>query len=443
MRIKNLCYLFYYAAIAASFCSCNNNGDASGEKKGTGKVVAKDSSAVVAVKKIPQKDTSSLLINADSNAFNLVPHHIILKKGIELDINIPEGYNISIASEGLRRLRFLSKSPDGRLFATDMFDKSDNKKGKVYIFSEWNDSTKQFNHINTFLDSLHNPNQVAFYRNGDKDFIYVAETGRLIYYAYHAGDTIATGLPVEVATFPDYGLSYKYGGWHLTRSIAFHNNKLYVSVGSSCNACIEKEDVRATILEMNPDGSNKKIFASGLRNSVGIQWINNQLWATSMGRDLIGPDKPEDLLLRVEEGTVYHWPYYYQYQNHVYPDEQMHDSAMLNNLKVTTQPPVAFAGFKAHSAPLGFAYFQQFDDAKLNNALLVALHGSTSVWRQRGNAIVKANGGNNYTEVVSGFLTGKTEAERKGRPCDVMMNDQKSFFFTDDHNGVLYYVWKE
>ena len=428
--------------ILCVFLSCDNN-------EGSNRIDAKpgkdsvDAAFIVNQKVHREQDTSAIVINTDTGRFHMVPHHIALKKGVELDLNIPEGYNISVAAEGLKRLRFLRKSPDGRLFATGMFDKSDNKRGCVYVFSGWNDSTHQFQKIYSFLNGLHNPNQIAFYNKNDSSFIYVAETERLCYYVYRSEDTVATGAPIVVANFPDYGLDYKYGGWHLTRSIAFHNNKLYVSVGSSCNACIEKEDVRATILEMNPDGTGQKIFASGLRNSVGIKWIGNQLWATSMGRDLIGPDKPEDLLLHVQRGIYYHWPFYYQYQNHIYPDDQMQDTAKKNHTIIPPTPPLAFAGFKAHSAPLGIDYFQHFDDPGLKNALLVALHGSTSVWRQRGNAIVKANGGNKYTDVVNGFLAGKKENGRKGRPCDVLMNDSKSFFFTDDHNGVLYYVWKE
>ena len=82
-------------------------------------------------------------------------------------------------------------------------------------------------------------------------------------YRYENGSTKPTGEPQVLATFPDYGLSYKYGGWHLTRTIAVGpNNKIYVSVGSSCNACEEKEDVRASVLEMDPDGKNKRHFAA-------------------------------------------------------------------------------------------------------------------------------------------------------------------------------------
>ena len=436
-------FFLSFCVAASLWCaSCNNSA-------GSGAATPKEDSVVLTDKPAPAPaaavaaDTSTAFINTTDSLFTLVPHPIHLQKGIDLNLGVPEGYQISIAYEGLNRLRFLEKSPDGRLFATDMYDVSDNKKGKVYVFANWDDSTHRFKNIYTYLSGLHNPNQVAFYHYKGRDIIYIAETGRLGYYEYHAGDTAATGAYTQVASFPDYGLSYKYGGWHLTRSLAFHKGRLYVSVGSSCNACIEQEAVRATVISMKPDGSDQQFFARGLRNSVGIQWVGNQLWATSMVRDLIGADKPEDLFQRVDSGRVYHWPYYYQLNGALYPDQAMHDTARQHGLPVPPPPPPAFCGFKAHSAPLGFDYFDGFGDARFNHAFLVALHGSTTVSRQRGNAIVKVLGGNNYTDVVNGFLEGKEEKDRKGRPCDVMMQDATSFFFTDDYNGVLYYVWKE
>lgn len=377
-------------------------------------------------------------------AIALSPHAIHLQKGVDLNLSVPEGYGINVAFEGLRRLRFLAKSPDGRLFATDMFNTSDNKKGRVYIFGDWDSAGRQFRRVVTYKDSLHNPNQVAFYNDEGKDYIYISETGVLTRYLYHAGDTTAGGKPDTVATFPDYGLSYKYGGWHLTRSLAFHNDRLYVSVGSSCNACIEKENVRASIVEMNPDGSGKQpLFATGLRNSVGMHWVDGELWVTSMGRDLLGPDKPEDLFQQVEMGEFYGWPYYFQYQDSIYADTAMQRLAREQQVKMPAPPPVAFCGFKAHSAPLGFAWFKGFRDSLLSDHALVCLHGSTTVSRQRGNAIVRITRKGSYAPVVDGFLSGRTSADRKGRPCDVLQEDSRSFFFTDDLNGVLYYVWKE
>lgn len=373
----------------------------------------------------------------------LTAHAIHLQKGVDLSLQVPGGFNICIAYEGLRRLRFLTKSPDGRLFATDMFNTSDNRRGRVYIFEGWDSAAHRFSAVHTYLDGLHNPNQVAFYHDKGTDYIYVSETEKLSRYPYHTRDTVPSGPAEQIATWPDHGLDYKYGGWHLTRSLAFHGGKLYVGVGSSCNACIEKEDVRATIQEMKPDGSDRRTFATGLRNSVGIKWVGDKLWATSMGRDLLGPDRPEDLFLTVSRNVNYGWPYYFQFRGRIYDDTAMQRAAKEAGQTLPQAPPLAQCGFLAHSAPLGFDYFSHFSDSLLNDVFLVALHGSTTVSRQRGNGIVAVSSSGRYVPVVDGFLTGRTEADRKGRPCDVMMNDARSFFFTDDKNGVLYYVWKE
>jgi len=411
-------------------CACN--------EEGTTKESLTDTSKPKPVQLIHPDSVNiqpPFIINQSDKVIRLTPRKIHLAKGKDFTLNIPEGFEISIAAEGLNRLRFLAKSPDGRLFATDMHDKSDNKKGKLLLFDNWNENTKKFDSITQYLEALHNPNQVVFYNN----YLYVAETGTLSRYAYDSSERRPSSPPEIIATFPDYGLGYKYGGWHLTRSIAFNNDKLYISIGSSCNACIETEDLRATIMEMNPDGSDKRIFARGLRNSVGMKWVSNRLWVTAMGRDLIGPDKPEDLFLSVEKDGFYGWPFYYQYKDRVFDDLQFKDSARASWIM---KPSVAFAGFKAHSAPLGFEYMNDFADDNLKNCFLVCLHGSTSAWRQRGNAIVKVIGGTRYIDVVSGFLTGKTDKDRHGRPCDILMQDSNSFFFTDDLNGVLYYLWK-
>jgi glucose/arabinose dehydrogenase len=366
------------------------------------------------------------------------PQEINLHNKKSFTLFVPEGYHISVAAEGLKRPRFFSMSPDGRLFITDMYNRSDNHLGRIIILDQWNEQQHRFNRQRTYLAKLHNPNQILFLTRGEKQYLYVAETEKLSYYSYQPGDTVPSSSPTIIARFPDQGLDYKYGGWHLTRSLSFHNNKLYVSVGSSCNACIEKEKIRATILEMNPDGSDQKVYASGLRNSVGIKWIDGELWATCMGRDGIGPDKPEDLFQKIKKDTDYGWPYYFQYRKKIYEDKQFMDSA-----GKPPKPPVAPWGLPAHSAPLGFGYLRGFSDEKLNNSFLVALHGSTSVWRQRGNSVVQLMPDGSLREIVTGFLQGKTESQRFGRPCDVMQRDQNSFYISDDKNGVIYLLWKD
>jgi len=370
----------------------------------------------------------------------LVKQEVRLKNKTAFSLLVPEGYRIAVAAEGLNRPRFFCVSPDGRLFITDMFDRSDNKKGKVLILEDWADSSKQFQKTTTYLSNLHNPNQVAFYIRNGEYFLYVAETGKLSYYRYLPGELQPPGPPTIIARFPDYGLSYKYGGWHLTRSIAIHHNKLYVTIGSSCDACIEKEEIRASLVEMDPDGSNLKYIARGLRNAVGIKWVKDELWVTNMGRDNRGPDKPEEQLMKITPGSFYGWPYYFQYRKQIITDPAFKDSLKPAWVK---RPPISQWGIKAHSAPLGFTYFSVFSDSLLNNSFITALHGSTSVWRQRGNAVVQMLPNGQYREIVSGFLQGKTEDKRFGRPCDVLQWDDRSFFISDDKNGVIYYVWKE
>src|ERR1041385_1537576 len=146
-----------------------------------------------------------------------------------------------------------------------MYNKTDNSRGVVYILEQFDPATRQFKKVTKFLSALRNPNTVAFYtdRSGT-DWFYLALTDRLVRYRYQAGKDAPTGEPQVLATFPAYGLSYKYGGWHLTRTVVVGGDgKIYVAVGSSCNACEEKEEVRASILQMNPDGTNKKHIARG------------------------------------------------------------------------------------------------------------------------------------------------------------------------------------
>ena len=385
---------------------------------------------------------ADFLLNTNDNKIPLFPHKIQLKKGVNLTLNMPEGFNVSVAYEGLDRLRFLTLSPDKRYFVLDMWNRSDNKKCKVYILENWDETEHRFKTIKTYLAGLHNANQVAFYTDKGVDYIYVSESGKITRYPYQKGDDKPRGEGQIIIKMPNTGTSYKYGGWHMTRSLAFHENKLYVSIGSGCNACVETEEMRSAIMEMNPDGSGSRYYARGVRNAVGMKWVGEKLWVTDMGRDQIGGDVPEDMMHTVEDGQYYGFPFFYQFRGKIIADKEFKSSIRPSFVKT---PPVAFCGFKAHSAPLGFDYLKDFDDVALNNSFLVALHGSNMTSRNRGYSVVKVNGTNSYTDVVTGFLppNSKEEKDRLGRPCDVLMRDNKSFFVTDDMNGVLYFFWKK
>ena len=360
----------------------------------------------------------------------LTPHHITLANGKSFDLNLPEGFEISVAAQGLRRVRFMARSPDDRIFVTDMLNLSDNRRGTVYILDQFDPATRQFKKVTKYLSNLRNPNSVAFYtdRSG-ANWFYLALTDRLVRYRYEAGKDAPSGEPQVLATFPDYGLGYKYGGWHLTRTIVVGGNgKLYVSVGSSCNACEEKEEVRASVVEMDPDGKNQRYFARGLRNAVGLRWVNDRLYATNMGSDHLGDNRPADTFYSLQAEKNYGWPYCFQAGPRIYPDPKFNaGGAKFDCAKV----PEALVSFPAHSSPLGLEYF--------DNSFLVALHGSTKKGLRRGYRVVRIS--ESRPGVAEDFITGFFEPPLKvnGRPADIF-NFQNGFLLTDDYAGVVYYV---
>lgn len=365
----------------------------------------------------------------------LVPQRIDLKNGRSFTLNVAAGFEIIPAAEGLKRPRFFAKSPDGRIFVTDMYNLTDNKRGAIYILDEWNAAAGKFGRVKRYLSGLHNPNSVQFYRDpAGQDWIYIAETGKLTRRKFARGETAPTDAkPQTIATFPDYGLSYKYGGWHLTRTLVFGpNGKLYVSVGSSCNSCIEKEEVRATVLEMYPDGTQSRIFARGLRNAVSIKWFGDQLYATNQGSDHLGTSRPDETFYALQNGADHGWPYCHSSGGKIFADPKIKRRAGCSNVAA----PYAF--FPARSSALGFEYFDDPSSPEaIRNAFLVSLHGSTNKRIGHGYKVVIMRKGDKLRDFITGFLQRGTVV---GRPCDIAKLSSDSFLFTDDNKGVIYYV---
>ena len=382
-----------------------------------------------------------VLFSANVHAQKLTPRHISLANGKSFDLNLPEGYEISVAAQGLKRVRFMALSPDERLFVTDMYNLSDNTRGVVYILDEFDSKTRQFKKVTKYMSGLHNPNSIAFYKDPDgTDWFYLALTDRLVRYRYEAGKDAPSGEPEVLATFPAYGLAYKYGGWHLTRTVVVGGDgKIYVAVGSSCNACEEKEEVRASILQMNPDGTNMKHIARGLRNAVGLRWVKGKLYATNMGSDHLGINRPADTFYALEDSeTHYGWPYCFQAGARIYPDPKFNPRGREFNCR---KVPAALTPFPAHSSPLGLEYFDADNSSQLDESFLVALHGSTKKSLGRGYRVVKiAAASGSMTDFITGFLEGTII---NGRPADVFSFGKDAFLLTDDYSGVVYYVyWK-
>ncbi len=368
----------------------------------------------------------------------LVPQKITLKNGKSFNLNLASDLEIIPAAEGLKRVRFFAKAPDGRIFVTDMYNLADNKRGTIYILDGFDSKTGKFAAVKNYLTGLHNPNSVQFYRDTNgQDWLYIAETGRLTRRKFKNGEEQPSDTsPQTLATFPDYGLSYKYGGWHLTRTIAFGTNgKMYVSVGSSCNSCVEKEDVRAAILEMNPDGSDQRVFAKGLRNAVGLRWYGKFLFATNQGSDHLGLQRPDETFYAVKDGADYGWPYCHSTSGRIVADPKIKRPGGCEGVIAP------YAYFPPRSSALGFDYF---DDPEAPEAIkggfVVALHGSTDKAIGHGYKLVVMRKGEPLQDLLSGFLqAGKV----LGRPCDVFKLDPNSFLFTDDHSGIVYLVRKK
>jgi glucose/arabinose dehydrogenase len=368
----------------------------------------------------------------------LLPQRISLSSGKSFNLNLPEGFGISVAAQGLKRVRFVAESPDGRIFVTDMHDLTDNRKGAVYVLDRFDPAAKRFEKVTPYLTRLRNPNSVAFYTDArGLDWFYLALTDRLLRYRYVAGADAPASAPEVIATFPDYGLNYKYGGWHLTRTVTVGSNgKLYVSVGSSCNACIEKEEVRATVLEMNPDGGNRRVYARGLRNAVGLRWVGERLFATEMGADHLGKDKPADAMYALREGANYGWPYCYRSGRKVYADAKFNPRGKKFSCR---NVPAALAVFDSHSAPLGLEHFDAGGAHGLSDSFLVALHGSTTRSLRRGYRVVRVPAAGGAPE---DFITGFQQAGAVyGRPADIFSFGKDAFLLTDDHAGAVYYVY--
>lgn len=367
----------------------------------------------------------------------LVPQKVTLKSGKSFSLDLPAEFEVIPAAEGLKRVRFFAKSPDGRIFVTDMYNLADNKRGTVYILDEFDATSGKFGKVIPYMTGLHNPNSVQFYTDpSGQDWFYLAETDRLTRRKFTKGEIKASdNNPQTIATFPDYGLSYKFGGWHLTRTIAFSpSGKLYVSVGSSCNSCVEKERVRASVIEMNPDGSNQKIFARGLRNAVGLKWIGNFLWASNQGSDHLGLNRPDETFYALKNRADYGWPYCHSANGRIIRDPE------LKRPKACIGVSAPYAFFPARSSALGFDFFNEADSsAALKDAFLVSLHGSTDKDIGRGYKIAIMRKGRKLQDFLTGFLNNK---KVNGRPCDIMKLAANSFLFTDDDEGIVYYVRK-
>ena len=184
---------------------------------------------------------------------------------------------------------------------------------------------------------------------------------------------------------------------------------------------------------MDPDGKNQRHFARGLRNAVGLRWVNGQLFVTNMGADHLGLNKPEDTMGVIKDGTNYGWPYCFQSGTRMFVDPKLNPGGSKFDCKRVPPLPVALG---AHTAPLGLEYFE--NAPQQNGSFLVALHGSTNKRIARGYKVVRIGNKNQTEDFITGFLQ---DGVVNGRPCDIFRFGD-GFLLTDDKAGVIYYVYE-
>lgn len=333
------------------------------------------------------------------------------------EIKLPEGFKIEEFAKGLGTPRFMAFSPDGVLFTTVIGD------GKVIALPD-KDKNGKSDKIITFVEGLRNPHGIDFYDG----YIYIGETHQVVRFKYNGMNSGADKKEIIVPNLPT--------GGHSTRTVRFGpDGKMYVSIGSSCNVCVEKDERRAAIMQYNADGSGGRIFAKGLRNSVGITWHpdTKELWATDNGRDWLGNDLPPEEINIVKNGDHYGWPYCYG-DGVIDPDYGKSDFC-----KTTTSP--AFK-MQAHSAPLGLTFYtgKLFPKEFLGD-LFVAFHGSWNRTEPTGYKVVRIKMKDGKPEKIEDFATGWLQGQRAtGRPVDIIVGPDGSLYVSDDRGGMIYRI---
>lgn len=331
-------------------------------------------------------------------------------------LKVPAGFHIAMFAQA-KSARMMVFSPGGVLLVTSTGE------GKVYALPDAKHKG-QAERVIAVLRDLNAPHGIAFH-NGK---LFVAETEAVRRYDWDEAQ-LGASHPQLIAQLPR-------GGGHFTRTILFANGKMYVSVGSTCNVCEEKDNRRATVLEFNEDGSGQRIFASGLRNSVGLA-LNpktDTIWATDNGRDWLGDDVPSEEINDLGTGGGnYGWPTCYSHA--------ANDPAC----KGMVPPKVRI---QAHSAPLGLAFYtaSMFPPEYRGN-IFVALHGSWNRSVPTGYKVIRVKlDDKGQPQGEKDFITGwiRPGETRKGvwmgRPAGILVGPDGAMYVSDDAAGAIFRV---
>jgi glucose/arabinose dehydrogenase len=337
-------------------------------------------------------------------------------------IEVPEGFEIDIWASGIAGARGLHSTELGELLV------SIPGRGEILRLDRDDDGDGRSDGRDVLLADLDKPHGMDLYDG----WLYVAETGAVGRVRLDTTQRVTTGEYTRVVS------NIPRGGAHSTRTIRFGaDGWMYVSIGSSCNVCIEDDPRRAAIVRYRPDGSGEQIFATGLRNAVGFDWhpLTGALYANDNGRDLLGDDFPPCELNQVVEGGFYGWPFA---NGANIPDPDLGDGRAKRIAEAT--PPAL--DYPAHNAPLGLTFLRgETLPLEYRHAALSALHGSWNRSNKDGYKVVSLHWREDGTIEQRDFVTGfERDEEVIGRPVDIAEGPDGAIYISDDYAGVIYRV---
>lgn len=389
------------------------------------------------------------------------------------NLTIPPGFGILLWAR-VANARFMALAPNGDVLV------SVPSEGRIVLLRP-GDSADAVPQTFGYANGLQNPHDMVFHRIGDTTYLYVAESNRVTRSVYQDGETVSGARETIVADLPDAstpGLQGNYG--HQLKNIALSpDHKLYVSVASTCNACttdLVSDPERAAIHEYNADGSARRLFARGLRNAEGLDFIpgTDTLWVTVNNRDEISypfaddfdgdgsvdlgkilpayvDQNPAESFTALQDGGHYGWPFCNPVST---PDMSnlplLHDQDLNPNgsgFDCTTADRPS-KGMQAHSAPLGFSFLHDSSvPAAYRSGAVVAQHGCWNCTSLRAGYKVSYfpfdGAGNAGPEVnlVTGFVTDPDARAFWGRPVDAIADSFGGVLISDDHAGAIYRLY--
>lgn len=338
-------------------------------------------------------------------------------------LKLPDGFTISVFASGLNKPRMLEITPEGFVYITDR------DAGTVtLLIDNNNDGIADIKQIVVKKEQMHGID----YYNGKLYLITVTQ----VFTADIKADGTLGQLNLIISNLPD-------GGQHANRTLHFGpDNKLYISAGSTCNSCDESNEKNATLLQANADGSDLKIYAKGLRNTIGFDWhpVTKDLWGFDHGIDWLGDDDQPEELNKIRQGNNYGWPYVYakgKFDKHASPPNLTYRQYAL----LTTFPVMLYT---AHAAPMNLAFYKgnQFPNEYQNDAF-VTMHGSWNRKPPSGYRVVRIHYEEGKPTEITDFITGfynENDSTMFARVCGLAEYKDGSLLIADDANGYIYRV---